>query len=247
MSGVAARRCRIAALLCVALASAGCAGKRPLARRPPPPSAPAPSPPAAKVPTGTPAPSTPPAAPGSFFEEGLASWYGVPYHGRRASNGEVYDMHKMTAAHRTLPFETIIRVTNLKNGRQAEVRIIDRGPFVEGRILDLSLAAARELDLVRDGVVRVRLDLLSGPHPAAGQFTVQIGAFARRENAVRLRQSLERKYQPVFVVEFTAEKGLLYRVRVGRVASEMAAERLADKLRREENILHSFILRLDDE
>lgn len=188
----------------------------------------------------------PAAGPGSFVEEGLASWYGVPYHGRQASNGETYDMNKMTAAHRTLPFETVVRVTNLGNGKQADVRIIDRGPFVEGRILDLSLAAARQLDLVRDGVGKVRLELVSGPHPNAGQFTVQIGAFAQQENAARLRQSLERKYQPVFVQEFNSEKGLLYRVRVGRVASEKAAERLAEKLRREENIAHAFILRLDD-
>jgi len=170
----------------------------------------------------------------------------VPYHGRKASNGEVYDMNQMTAAHRTLPFESIVRVVNKKNGKVTEVRITDRGPFVEGRVIDLSLAAAREIDMVGMGVAPVRLELVSGPHPTAGQYTVQIGAFSMRENAVRLRQSLERQYQPVLVDELRSDKGTLYRVRVGRVGSETAAQRLADKLRREQSIEHSFILRLDE-
>jgi rare lipoprotein A len=187
----------------------------------------------------------PPATPGSHVEEGKASWYGVPYHGRRASNGEVYDMHQMTAAHRTLPFETMVRVTNLTNGRQAEVRIIDRGPFVEGRILDLSLAGAQAIDMVGMGVAPVRIEVLSGPHPTAGQFTVQIGAFQQQENAARLRQNLERRYQPVFVQPLDSPRGKVYRVWVGRLASETAAKRLADKLQREESVPAPLILRLD--
>ena len=155
-------------------------------------------------------------------------------------------MHQMTAAHRTLPFQSVVRVTNLTNGRQAQVRITDRGPFVEGRVIDLSLAAAREIDMVGTGTARVRLELISGPHPTANQYTVQIGAFSQRENAVRLRQSLERQYQPVFVHEMESEKGKLYRVRVGRLASESAAQRLADKLRREQSIEKFFIMRLDE-
>lgn len=240
----------LCAVVAAAMIAGGCAGNRPVARRSPPPAqpVPAPAPPSTSTtPSGRPAPAPRPAAtPGSFVEEGVASWYGVPYHGRRASNGEVYDMHKMTAAHRTLPFESIARVTNLRNSRQTEVRIIDRGPFVEGRVIDLSLAAAREVDMVGTGTAQVRVELLSGPHPTVDQYTVQIGAFGQKENAVRLRQSLERKYQPVFVHEWQSDKGLLYRVRIGRVPSEVAAQRLADKLRREENIEHSFILRLDE-
>lgn len=238
------------ALACVALAAPGCGGKRTIASRPPTTTSPTPSPgpaPTARPPGTRPAPSTlPPATPGSFFEEGQASWYGVPYHGRRSSNGEVYDMHQKTAAHRTLPFETIVRVTNMKNGRKTEVRITDRGPFVEGRVIDLSLGAAKEIDMVGAGIAGVRLELLSGPHPTAGQFTVQIGAFSQRQNAVRLRQNLERKYQPVLVSESATQKGLLYRVRVGRLTTEAAAQRLADKLRREENITPTYILRLDE-
>ena len=251
----------LAALALAVLATAACGGKRPVVARNPVPPAPAPTsrptgaPPTAPAPgtTASSKPSTkplppniPPAAPGSMTEEGLASWYGVPYHGRKASNGEVYDMHKMTAAHRTLPFNSVVRVTNMKNGRQTEVRINDRGPFVEGRVIDLSLAAAKDIDMVGMGVAPVRLELLSGPHPTANQYTVQIGAFSLRENAVRLRQSLERNYQPVLVDEKPSDKGTLYRVRVGRVASEAAAQRLADRLRREQNIERSFVLRLDE-
>jgi len=178
-------------------------------------------------------------------EDGLASWYGVPYHGRRAANGEIYDMYKLTAAHRTLPFDTVVRVTNLRNGRQTEVRINDRGPFVENRIIDLSLAAARELDMVAMGVAQVRLELLAGPSPLLGYFTVQVGAFLVRENAEKFRERLELRYQPVLIQEYDSPDGLFYRVRVGRLASEEEARQLAEQLRSEENVL-PFVVRLDE-
>ena len=94
------------------------------------------------------------------METGIASWYGVPYHGRRSANGELYDMEKLTAAHRTLPFDTWVEVTNLVNKKHIDVRITDRGPFVSGRIIDLSLAAARELDMVASGVVKVQIKVI---------------------------------------------------------------------------------------
>lgn len=97
-------------------------------------------------------------------QTGIASWYGVPYHGRRSANGEIYDMEKLTAAHRTLPFDTWVEVTNLSNNKRVDVRIIDRGPFVNGRIIDLSLAAAREIDLVAVGIVRVRIKVIKKPN-----------------------------------------------------------------------------------
>src|ERR1700685_4364388 len=97
-------------------------------------------------------------------ETGIASWYGVPYNGRRSANGEIYDMEKLTAAHRTLPFDTWVEVTNLENKKRVDVRITDRGPFVNGRIIDLSLAAARELDLVQAGIVRVRIKVIRRPN-----------------------------------------------------------------------------------
>ena len=93
-------------------------------------------------------------------ETGIASWYGDPYHGRRAANGEVYDMNLMTAAHLTLPFGTWVNVTNLVNGRQVSVRITDRGPFVQGRIIDLSRAAAQQIDMITRGTARVRLKVV---------------------------------------------------------------------------------------
>jgi rare lipoprotein A len=96
-------------------------------------------------------------------ETGVASWYGFPYDGRRAASGEIYDMRQLTAAHRRLPFQTWVEVTNLSNGKQVDVRINDRGPFVKGRILDLSQAAARDIDMLRAGTARVRLKVIPQP------------------------------------------------------------------------------------
>lgn len=237
----------LALALCVVAAFAvGCAKRPAAARRPP-----ATTQPESSTTTSTkserrdsrlPPPSS--RLPSGVHEEGLASWYGVPYHGRRAANGEVYDMHKMTAAHRTLPFDTIVRVTNMKNGRTAEVRINDRGPFVNGRVIDLSFAAAEAIDMVGAGIAPVRLELLKGSHPLASAFTVQIGAFAQRENAVRYTRELEERYQPVYLHPEDTERGRLYRVRVGRVGSEAEARELAERLRREENVT-PFIVRLE--
>ena len=99
-------------------------------------------------------------APIGETETGIASWYGAPYDGRRSANGEVFDMEQLTAAHRTFPFDTWVEVTNLENKKSVEVRITDRGPFVKGRIIDLSLAAAREIDMVQEGIVRVRIKVI---------------------------------------------------------------------------------------
>ncbi|HVP00624.1 MAG TPA: septal ring lytic transglycosylase RlpA family protein [Bryobacteraceae bacterium] len=96
-------------------------------------------------------------------ETGIASWYGIPYDGRRAASGEIFDMRKLTAAHRTLPFDTWVEVTNLENKKKVDVRITDRGPFVDGRIIDLSLAAAREIDMVQAGIVRVKIKVIRKP------------------------------------------------------------------------------------
>jgi rare lipoprotein A len=182
---------------------------------------------------------------GEPFEEGKASWYGAPFHGRRASNGEVYDMNKLTAAHRTLPFNTVVRVTNMTNGKSTTVRITDRGPFVDNRIIDLSFAAAKEIESVGPGVVPVRLDILSAIDPTAGFFTVQIGAFRERANAERLRTRLGASYSPIQIVEFPIESGALYRVRVGKIAGEQAAQQLGQQLREQEGV-KPIIFRLDD-
>jgi rare lipoprotein A len=190
--------------------------------------------------------ATPNPALSAYTEEGIASWYGIPFHGRRASNGEVYDMNKLTAAHRTLPFETVVRVTNLSNGKATVVRITDRGPFVDNRIIDLSMAAAREIDSVGAGVVPVRLEIISpGIDPGSGFFTVQVGAFRERGNAERLRERLTASYSPIFIQPYDSPDGLFYRVRVGKVPGEGAAQQFGEKLRNREGFKPT-VVRLDE-
>jgi rare lipoprotein A len=245
--------------------SSGCAARKPIAdRRQPPPAEPSSTPPetadAAKRSTDVPEPpATPPAvpsvpkknkpapapAPSGYTEEGNASWYGVPFHGRHASNGEIYDMYKLTAAHRTLPFETMVRVTNLNNGKSTVVRITDRGPFVDNRIIDLSLAAAREVESVGPGVVPVRVEVLGGVDPTAGFFTVQVGAFRERANAERLRDRLDVSYSPVFILQYDSPDGVFYRVRVGRISGENAAHQFGEQLRDREGFT-PLVTRLDE-
>lgn len=153
-------------------------------------------------------------------------------------------MNRFVAAHRTLPFGSIVRVTNLNNGKQTEVRIIDRGPFVAGRLIDLSLAAAHAIDMVGTGIAPVRLEVISSPSPLSGAFSVQVGAFQQRKNANRLKADLSRHY-PVFVQDYDAAAGRLYRVRVGRLATEQSAQRFAAQLTRERGFHNIFVVRLD--
>jgi rare lipoprotein A len=156
-------------------------------------------------------------------------------------------MYKLTAAHRTLPFETMVRVTNLNNGKSTTVRITDRGPFVENRVIDLSLAAAREIDLVGPGTGPVRVEVISpGIDPTSGFFTVQVGAFRERGNAERLRERLNAAYSPIFIQQYDSPDGLLYRVRVGKIAGEDSARQFGDQLRDREG-LAPFVVRLDQE
>jgi rare lipoprotein A len=185
-------------------------------------------------------------APAGYIEEGNASWYGVPFNGRRASNGEIYDMYKLTAAHRTLPFETMVRVTNLNNGKSTTVRITDRGPFVDNRIIDLSLAAAREIESIGPGVVPVRVEVLTqGIDPTGGFFTVQVGAFRDQGNAQRLRDRLNLAYSPIFIQQYDSPDGTFYRVRVGKVSGEDAARQFGEQLRNREGVT-PIVVRLDE-
>ena len=198
----------------------------------------------------TPAPkrnaSAPNPAVSAYTEEGNASWYGVPFNGRRASNGEIYDMNKLTAAHRTLPFDTVVRVTNLSNGKSTVVRITDRGPFVDNRIIDLSMAAAREIESIGPGVVPVRVEIVSSStDPTSGFFTVQVGAFRDRNNAERLRQRLNASYSPIFIQQYDSPDGLFYRVRVGKVPGEDAAHQFGEQLRSREGFT-PMVVRLDE-
>jgi rare lipoprotein A len=179
-----------------------------------------------------------PAAIGSE-ENGLASWYGHPYHGRPTASGEVYDMSQMTAAHRTLPFGTRVSVTNLGNARVAEVRINDRGPFVDGRLLDLSFGAASALDAVAAGVIPVRIRVIAQPAElsrgllgggAPGAFSVQVGAFAARAWAERLREAVAVDGTVVQVLEAVVAGETLYRVRLGPFPDKLTAQSAADRL-----------------
>jgi rare lipoprotein A len=239
-------------LIAAALFTAACGGKRVSSHPPvnaPPSAAPAESAggaPAAAAPRPAKhAKTPPPPAPVGYSEEGNASWYGIPFNGRRASNGEIYDMSKLTAAHRTLPFETVVRVTNLNNGKTTTVRITDRGPFVDNRIIDLSQAAAREIESIGPGVVPVRLEVLGNVDVSAGFFTVQVGAFRERANAERLRERLSTSYSPIFIQQYDAGESSFYRVRVGKISGEEAAQQYADQLRSKESFT-PFVVRLDE-
>ncbi len=184
------------------------------------------------------------AGPG-YTETGYASWYGNPYHGRRAANGEIYDMYKLTAAHRTLPFGTQIKVTNLENSRSVLVRINDRGPFIKGRIVDLSLAGAREIRMVGPGTALVRLEVLSASAPAGpGLFAVQVGAFRDRSNAESLAENLRRRFGDAAIEGYRSNQGTFYRVRVGMNSTLPEANKLAIQLGRE--ALPSFVVRVDN-
>jgi len=173
-----------------------------------------------------------------FSEEGLASWYGKDFHGKYTSNGEVYDMYAMTAAHKTLPLGVSVKVTNQANGRQTVVRVNDRGPFVKGRIIDLSYSAAKELGVVGPGTAPVRIEALgyqesdAAGHIAYRQpknyavdsYSVQVGAFTVQDNARRLSAQLQARYGYAGVEEGWVGGKLFYRVRAGRYPDMAAAE-----------------------
>lgn len=203
---------------------------------------PPPAPSATQPPSPQPAPS--PAAPIVQGEEGIASWYGHPYHGRRAASGEIYNMYDMTAAHRTLPFGTQVRVHDLENNQDVTVRINDRGPFIEGRIIDLSYAAAQAMGM--NGLARVRLEILglgSSPEPAV--FAVQVGAFRDPANANRLKALIEASFGPVVIQTFDRGDGTFSRVRVGHESSEAGALELAQKLRNANLARETFVVRMN--
>jgi rare lipoprotein A len=240
-----------AMICCAAIFVTGCGGRKPVASAPPPTNTtpePAPPPEAANRPAPpAPAAATPkPHEGGNVYEEGKASWYGAPFHGRQASNGETYDMYKFTAAHRTLPFNTMVRVTNTTNGKSTTVRITDRGPFVDNRIIDLSYAAAKQIESIGPGVVTVQLEILSAIDPNDGTFTIQLGAFHDRANAERLQRRLKAAYPSVEIQSFESVKGgSFYRVHVGKISGEDAAKKMSEELRAREGV-KPLIFRVDN-
>ena len=178
-------------------------------------------------------------------ETGLASWYGPPYHNRRGSNGEIYNMHAMTAAHRTYPLGSIVRVTNVKTGSTALVRITDRGPFIPGRVLDLSLAAARKLDVWKPGVAEVKVELMQS---GATLERRESGRFRLADSptnllATKLADHLTRRYHTAKVLRFSSPAGDWWiRVRVFDDDHERA-QKLAAETKTPEGAV--FLVRLD--
>lgn len=177
-------------------------------------------------------------------EEGYATWYTAPYAGRKSANGQVFDDDAMTAAHRTLPMGSLVVVTNLKTGQSSAMRITDRGPFVEGRMLDLTVAAAKATGIYRVGMAPVRMDVYQTPKPidTGGRWCVQIGAFHSESDAIRLKRELLRKYSDANVIEFPGEKSYWVRIRPEGDNREMA-EYIAQHLRPTEG--EAYLTRLD--
>lgn len=156
----------------------------------------------------------------------MASWYGAPYHNARGANGEIYDQNAMTAAHRTLPMGTVIRVTNVASGQSAVVTVTDRGPFVPGRIVDLSRAAALKTGVWRPGTARVRLDVLRYPSTVSrdGRWCVQIGALRHERTAKKIRDHLQDHYPNANVIKFKGVTGYWVRIRPEGGSLQIAQE-----------------------
>lgn len=167
-----------------------------------------------------------PARPGAI-ERGVASWYGPGFHGRQTANGETYDMHALTAAHKTLPFGTIVEVRNLDNGRSVRVRINDRGPFVRGRVIDLSRSGAEAVGMLGPGTARVELRVLQAA-PASTGYWVQAGAFRDRAKARRRLDELEPSFPEARLVTLDG----WHRVRLGPYRGKARANETARRLRR---------------
>ncbi len=173
-----------------------------------------------------------------MVQYGVASWYGKKFHGNPTASGEIYDMYHLTAAHRTLPLGTYVMVTSVENNRSVEVKINDRGPFVKGRIIDLSYAAARSIDMVEKGTARVKVVVLNQrTHTVRNEskvlgrgFTVQVGAFSDKGNAVKLTNALGREIRDVYISVFETPMARYYRVRVGHFNTRERAYRLAARL-----------------
>ncbi|MBI5588418.1 MAG: septal ring lytic transglycosylase RlpA family protein [Deltaproteobacteria bacterium] len=177
-------------------------------------------------------------------QEGIASWYGSDFHGKPTASGETYNMYAMTAAHKTLPLGTTVEVINLDNGRHINVVVNDRGPFVAGRIIDLSFTGAKGLNMVDSGTARVRLKVTgrdekyvkyirfedSGP---GNLYVIQLGAFVEKGNAERLKTALEWKYSGVYMARAEVSGRAFYRVRMGRSKERNSARTLAETLAQE--------------
>ncbi len=172
-------------------------------------------------------------------QRGMASWYGEDFHGKQTSNKEIYDMYAMTAAHKTLPFGTHVKVTNLTNGKSVVVRINDRGPFIKGRIIDLSYAAAQKLGMSETGIAPVVIKVLKrfSPKKSSQRYAVQVGSYTIKQNARALKAKLQRDYDTVYIVEHKTLSQIYYRVRI-RTRTLKAAQKIADRLNKKGYSVH---------
>jgi rare lipoprotein A len=184
-------------------------------------------------------PKEPPASPrvehkrAVYAERGIASWYGKEFHGNATASGEVYSMFDMTAAHKTLPLGTSVVVTNLENRRSVAVRVNDRGPFVKGRIIDLSFSAAKAIGMMEKGTAPVEivaLEMEGVPDTGPPIYKVQVGSFSDKENAEDLLFRLRRGFPEAYMTVLETDQGRFYRVRVGRFKNEETAYKTAERL-----------------
>lgn len=190
-----------------------------------------------------------------YNEQGIASWYGPDFHGRRTSNGEIYDMHAMTAAHKTLPMNTMLLVKNVENGKQTVVRINDRGPFIRGRIVDLSYKAAQKIGAVTNGTARVEIVALAERNKSkngrpgsliysdlrAGEFYVQIGAFGQKINAIKLQNRFTEAGHTTVIQKYFGPQSILYRVQV-YAGKEIHLAQRAEKALLNHGYIGAFII-----
>ena len=187
-----------------------------------------------------------PGYPIGYVERGMASWYGPGFHGNKTANGERYDMHKLTAAHRTLPLGSVAVIRSTSTGRQVTVRINDRGPFAKGRVLDLSLAGAQALGMIGLGTDQIELRVVGfqGRTADMGFLRVQIGSFAEQHNALKLLQQAQRVYSAGRIQTVDLPDGRRYRVQVGEFRTEAQAESAALRLESDLSV-QSFVFRDD--
>jgi rare lipoprotein A len=180
------------------------------------------------VPTGAIAPK----APAAFRQQGTAFWYGKEFHGRRTASGELFDKDGLSAAHRTLPLGSMIRVTNLENNRNITCRVNGRGPFIKNRVIDLSYGAARELGFAADGTAQVVIERLD-EIPGTASFTVHAAQYVEKENAKLLKDRLSAKFEIISIIPEETNLGTLYHVEVGVYATEEKAELVAGRVAQE--------------
>ena len=238
---------RIAAAISPALLLiAGCGHHAKVAYAPPPPVAYPETQPAARYPQQYPSQRAQEEAPLGrpiLSEVGIASWYGPPYNNRLGANGKIYNQNAITAANRTLPMGSLIRVTNLRTGQSAMMHITDRGPFVPGRILDLSVGAAKAVGVYLPGIARVRMDVYQTPSPMnGGRWCVQIGAFHHSGIAKKLERRLAQEYESASVIEFTGPTGYWVRIRPENGNHSQAVE-IANSVKPREG--DAYLVRLD--